>query len=77
MQENTELQYKQILTEKEYQEACAKYGYSAFRVGMGAESIKELLEAIDLEKESAELKSRIKRCYRPETCHESSNVWKL
>ena len=56
----TELQYKQILTEKEYQEACAKYGYSAFRVGMGAESIKELLEAIDLEKESAELKAGLK-----------------
>ena len=56
----TELQYKQILTEKEYQEACAKHGYSAFRVGMGAESIKELLEAIDLEKESAELKAGLK-----------------
>ena len=41
------------------------YG-NTFRVGMGAESIKELLEAIDLEKESAELKSRIKRCNRSE-----------
>ena len=55
---DTELQYKQILTEKEYQDMREKYG-SRFRVGMGAESIKELLEAIDLEKESEELKSTL------------------
>ncbi|MCI8744261.1 MAG: DNA-directed RNA polymerase subunit beta' [Lachnospiraceae bacterium] len=55
---DTELQYKQILTEKEYQDMREKYG-SRFRVGMGAESIKELLEAIDLEKESVELKSAL------------------
>ena len=55
----TDLQYKQILTEKEYQDAREKYGED-FRVGMGAESIKELLEAIDLEKESAELKAGLK-----------------
>ena len=53
----TELQYKQVLTEREYQEAREKYGDSAFRVGMGAESIKELLESIDLERESKELKA--------------------
>ena len=51
----TDLQYKQVLTEKEFQEARDKYG-SKFRVGMGAEAIKELLEAIDLEKEAADLK---------------------
>ncbi len=50
----SDLQYKQVLTEREYQDAREKYGNN-FRVGMGAESIKELLEAIDLEKESAEL----------------------
>ncbi len=55
---DTELQYKQILTEKEYQDMREKYG-SRFRVGMGAESIKELLESIDLEKESEELKSAL------------------
>ncbi len=55
---DTELQYKQILTEKEYQDMREKYG-SRFRVGMGAESIKELLEAIDLEKESEELKGAL------------------
>ena len=56
----TELQYKQVLTEREYQEAREKYGDSAFRVGMGAESIKELLESIDLERESKELKAGLK-----------------
>ena len=40
----------------------------AFRVGMGAESIKELLQAIDLEKDSKELKEGLKDCIRTETC---------
>ncbi|MCI8627637.1 MAG: DNA-directed RNA polymerase subunit beta' [Lachnospiraceae bacterium] len=56
---DTDLQYKQVLTEKEYHEAYDKFG-SRFRVGMGAESIMELLEAIDLEAESAELKKALK-----------------
>ena len=55
----TKLAYKQILNESEYQEVCDTYGRSAFRVGMGAESIHELLAAIDLEKESAELKAEL------------------
>ena len=52
------LQYKQVLTEKEYQDARESYGYN-FRVGMGAESIMELLKAIDLEKDAAELKAEL------------------
>ena len=52
------LQYKQVLTEKEYQDAREAYGYN-FRVGMGAESIIELLKAIDLEKDAAELKAEL------------------
>ena len=55
----TKLAYKQILNESEFQEACDTYGRSAFRVGMGAESIHELLAAIDLEKDSAELKAEL------------------
>ena len=42
----TDLQYKQVLTEREYQDAREKYG-EEFRVGMGAEAIQELLAAID------------------------------
>jgi len=56
---NTGLQVKQVLSENEYQEAREKYG-SDFRVGMGAEAILELLQAIDLEKDSAELKAALK-----------------
>ena len=55
----SELQYKQVLTEREFQEAREKYGMT-FRVGMGAEAVKELLEAIDIEKESEELKRGLK-----------------
>ena len=55
----SDLMYKQVLSEAEYQEAREKWG-SAFRVGMGAESIKELLENIDLEKEYTELSEGLK-----------------
>ena len=55
----TDLQYKQVLSEKEYRDAYDKFG-NTFRAGMGAESIKELLEAIDLEKEAEELKKDLK-----------------
>ncbi|PJJ29733.1 DNA-directed RNA polymerase subunit beta' [Lacrimispora celerecrescens] len=57
---NTGLQYKQVLSEKEYREEIEKYGYGAFRVGMGAEAILELLRSIDLEKDSEELKKGLK-----------------
>ena len=52
----TNLQYKQVLSEQEYQEAREAWG-SSFRVGMGAEAIQELLKAIDLEKEYEELQA--------------------
>ena len=56
----TSLQYKQVLSEKEYREEVEKYGSStAFRVGMGAEAIQELLKAIDLEKDSEELRKQL------------------
>ena len=57
---STSLQYKQVLSEKEYRDEIEKYGYGAFRVGMGAEAIQELLKAIDLEKDSAELRKALK-----------------
>jgi DNA-directed RNA polymerase subunit beta' len=56
---NSSLEYKQVLTEREYQDARENQDAN-FRVGMGAEAIKELLQAIDLEKESAELKEELK-----------------
>ena len=55
----TNLQYKQVLSEQEYQEAKETWG-DTFRVGMGAEAIQELLRAIDLEKEYEELQAGLK-----------------
>ena len=57
---NTELVKCQLLTEKEYNDMLEKYDESEFKAGMGAEAIKELLEEIDLDKLSAELKSELK-----------------
>ena len=56
---DTNLQYKQVLSEKEYRDAYDTWG-NRFRVGMGAEAIQELLKAIDLEKDSDELKRGLK-----------------
>ncbi len=58
-QGETSLEYKQVLSEREYQDARETWG-NRFRVGMGAEAIKELLQAIDLEAEAAELKTGLK-----------------
>ena len=54
-----EIQVKQVLSEREYQKAKEDFG-DTFRVGMGAESIQELLQRIDLDKESKELKTELK-----------------
>ena len=55
----SDLEYKQVLSEREYQDARETWG-NKFRVGMGAEAIKELLQAIDLETEATELKTGLK-----------------
>ena len=55
---DTGLHQKDLLSEREYKDTLEKYG-DTFRVGMGAEAIKELLCAIDLEKESEELKKQL------------------
>ena len=57
---DTGLEKKQILTEKDYREAIDKYGYDGFVAGMGAESIKTLLEDIDLDELAVELKEDLK-----------------
>ena len=58
---STSLQYKQVLSEKEYREEVEKYGGTGgFRVGMGAEAIQELLRAINLEKDSEDLRKQLK-----------------
>ena len=56
----TGLTEKQVLTEKEYSEAIEKYGYGSFKAGMGAESVKRILENIDLEELYKDLRSKLK-----------------
>ncbi len=56
---NTGLTKCQLLSEKDYVEMREKYE-DEFKAGMGAEAIKELLEGIDLDKLSAELKAELK-----------------
>ncbi|WP_317854129.1 DNA-directed RNA polymerase subunit beta' [Chakrabartyella piscis] len=56
---DTDLQYKQLLSEREYREAYDKYGSNGFVAAMGAEAVKQLLADIDLEKESVELKAAL------------------
>ena len=55
----TPLLYKQVINDREKMEFEEQYGYGSFKTGMGAEAIKELLMAIDLDKESEETKKII------------------
>ena len=48
-----------MINDKELREAEEKYGRDAFRVGMGAESVKELLKAVDLDATSEQLKKEV------------------
>ena len=57
---DTPLEYRQILSEREYREAQQEYGRTAFRAGMGAESIKELLQAIDVDEMVDELRAEFR-----------------
>ena len=56
----TDLEYKQVLAEKEYRDAIERFGAGSFRAGMGAEAVLELLKAIDLDELSEELKEELK-----------------
>lgn len=56
---DTPLMKKQLLTENEYREYRDKYG-AAFKVGMGAEAVKKLLEELDLETMGKELRQELK-----------------
>jgi len=56
----TDLSYKQILSEKEYREKVEQWGRNSFKATMGAEAVKTLLSEIELEKESVELRKGLK-----------------
>lgn len=56
----TALEYKQLLTDKEYREMQSRFGEESFEAGMGAEAVKILLRQVDLEKESKDLRTELK-----------------
>ncbi|MBQ3921459.1 MAG: DNA-directed RNA polymerase subunit beta', partial [Firmicutes bacterium] len=56
---STDLTYKQILSEQEYRDKKAEFG-SAFKAGMGAEAVRELLKVIDLDELATELRTALK-----------------
>jgi len=56
----TPLGVNELLTEEQYQEAIDEYGEDAFRAGIGAEAIREILAAIDLEGERTSIREELK-----------------
>jgi len=56
---DTDLEYKQILKDEEYQKAREKFGPDKFKVGMGAEAVQELLSHINLKDEYARLRKEV------------------
>ncbi|MCF0106507.1 MAG: DNA-directed RNA polymerase subunit beta' [Holdemanella sp.] len=56
---DTDLVYKQILSEREYRENMAIYGSSAFKAQTGAEAVLKLLQDVDLEKEFADVQEAL------------------
>jgi len=56
---DTPLKHKELLTEEKFRKAQLEYGSSAFKAGMGAEAIREMLMAIDLEGESEDIRKKI------------------
>ncbi len=56
---STTLEYKQLLTDKEYREAIGTFGEDSFKAGMGAEAVKILLQKVDLDVIAEELKNDV------------------
>ncbi len=55
----TSLEKQQVLTEAEYQKMCSTYGKTEFRVGIGAEAVREMLREIDLDALAEELRGEL------------------
>ncbi len=56
----TPLKVNELLTEEQYQTAVEEYGEDSFRVGIGAEAVKEILSSIDLAEEKKKVKVELK-----------------
>ncbi len=56
----TDLNYGQLMTEEEFNDAQDAYGADAFQANIGAEAIREMLAAIDLDAEATRLREELK-----------------
>ena len=56
----TPLKLHELITEEQYQKAIDSYGEDAFTVGIGAEAIRDMLKALDLESEQTQLRIELK-----------------
>ena len=56
----TPLKVNELLTEDQYQRAIEEYGEDSFRAGIGAEALKEILSAIDLEQDAETIRSELR-----------------
>jgi DNA-directed RNA polymerase subunit beta' len=56
----TDLKLHQLLTEDQFQNKQDEFGEDAFSVGIGAEAVKQMLAAIDLDKEATRLRGELK-----------------
>ena len=57
--QDTKLEYKQILSEKEYRDSIALYGAGSFVAKTGAEAVKTLLEQVNLDQELTLVKAEL------------------
>jgi len=73
---DTDLTYKQMLTEDEFREASEKYG-SAFRAAMGAEAVRQLIEKLDLDATAAEIRDALEKTRSKQKIKDFSKRLKL
>jgi DNA-directed RNA polymerase subunit beta' len=57
---DTELKFKQLLSEEQYRKSREEYGYTKFKAQMGAEAIKELLKRENVERLAEELRAKMR-----------------
>jgi DNA-directed RNA polymerase subunit beta' len=57
---DTDLKFKQLLSEEQYRKAREEYGYTKFKAQMGAEAIKELLRRENVDKLAEELRQKMR-----------------
>ncbi|VAX17542.1 DNA-directed RNA polymerase beta' subunit [hydrothermal vent metagenome] len=73
----TSLKYKQILTEEAYRRGTEEYGEGAFKAGIGAEAIDELIKSIDIDELSEDLRVALKETKSQQTLRKLAKRLKI